>query len=204
MLMAASAGAAAAPSFERVFSEVGEPAALHYVARYAAQGSVHRVEVWRDGARLKRSTDDRLETYVERGADGVDFRMVVLDLERRISTSVDRTSLYRIGRFSDWFDLAHGLRHPAGDYTLARSSANPVDSLRPIGACDWWTLTEAGRTTQVCWSRAERLPLMMLDGQGREVWRITQVDRRRAAAATFVPSDADFVHHDVTAELERD
>lgn len=119
------------PTFANVFSTKGEPTTLHYDAVFEAKDGEHRLEVWRDGdRRLKRRTDESVETYVFRKAGDPEFRMSILDRKRRIHTVIDRTNLYRIGNFTDWFDLAHGLRHPKGEYKLAKAAA-PDGRRRP-------------------------------------------------------------------------
>ena len=111
------------PTFEQIFSEKGEPSALHYQAVFTAKGAEHHLEVWRDGEqRLKRRTDEAIETYAFRKPGDPEFHMSILDMKKRIHTRIDRTNLYRIGNFTDWFDLAHGLKHPMGEYRVAQGS----------------------------------------------------------------------------------
>jgi hypothetical protein len=199
-----TAAQAAPLRFEQTFADVAEPPALHFEAVYVAQGAVHRLEVWRDGQhRLKRRTDDAIETFVTRSADGTEFQMVLVDLVRHRSTRIDRTSLYRVGNFTDWYDLAHGLRHPKADYQLIRAAA-PHLTVRPIGACVWYDLTQNAQTTHVCWSHLARLPLQIIDANDRQVWNVTRLDTRRLDASIFVIHDAGFVHTDASADLERD
>ncbi|SPK77245.1 protein of unknown function (plasmid) [Cupriavidus taiwanensis] len=38
--------------------------------------------------------------------------MTVVDYSKRVTTRINRINLVRLGHISDWFDLAHGLRHP--------------------------------------------------------------------------------------------
>lgn len=206
----ASVAASAAPApgaglrFEQVFSPLGEPAALHYLARYGAPGAAHRLEVWRDGERrLVRRTDDAIETHVVRQPGDPSFEMIVLDLRRRIETRVARDDLYRIGHFSDWFDLAHGLRHPNTAYRLTASAA-PAHSPRPPEPCRWYTLTQGGRTTAVCWSAAAHLPLLMVDDAGQLLWQVTAIDRKPAPAEVFVVRDAGFVRNDAGMDISGD
>ena len=100
---------------------------LHYQVLFASNGAVHRMELWRDrDRRIKRVTDQALVTYATRKAGDVGYTLKVLDLKRRISTLIDRTNLYRIGSFTDWYDLSHGLRHPKGAYRLVAAQAAPV------------------------------------------------------------------------------
>ena len=63
--------------FEQVFSEKGEPSALHYQAVFIAKGAEHQLEVWRDGERrVKRRTDDAIETYAFRKPGDPEFQHV--------------------------------------------------------------------------------------------------------------------------------
>ena len=106
-------------TFEQVFSDKGEPSTLHYQAVFTSRDGQHHLEVWRDGdRRVKRRTDEAIETYVFRKPADPDFRLSILDMKRHIHTQIDRTNLYRIGNFTDWFDLAHGLKHPKGTYRV--------------------------------------------------------------------------------------
>lgn len=206
---AASAPASAPRSltFENVFSPAGEPASLHYVAVFKARGGDHRLEVWRDGERrAKRATDAALITYAvhEAGKDNFDLQM--LDLHKRISTHLDRTTMYRLGNITDWFDLTHALRHPKGAYQLVRSTL-PVaaaGSAAPVAACDWYTLTDRGRATRLCWSRTDRLPLLILDADGTPAWRISAVDHAPLPAGVFTIADQGFVKVDAVRDAERD
>lgn len=193
-----------APTFEQVFNARGEPAATHFDAVYQAAGVQHHVEVWRDGRqRIRRRTDDAADSYAVRKASGPDFHLSVLDLKRRIRTDIDRDNLYRIGNFTDWFDLGHGLRHPKGGYTLAASSA-PAAAPQAAGACAWYDLSQEGRTTHVCWSAKDRLPLLMLAQDGKPVWRVTRLDHKPIPAATFAIRDQGFIRNDANADIERD
>ena len=101
--------------WDQAFPTAAAPAQVHFLARYTdALGAPHRLEVWRDGdRRLRRRTDDRLDLHVEKGADG-EHRYQLVDHARAVVVSVDRTTLYRIGSFSDWVGLAHVLSPLAG------------------------------------------------------------------------------------------
>ena len=115
----AAAGPAGAKSlrFQDVFRDRGEPASLHYSVAYRSGGAVHRMEVWRDGdRRLRRNTDQAITTFAFHQPGEAGYQLSILDRQKRVHTRIDRTNLYRIGEFTDWFDLAHGLRHPRGDY----------------------------------------------------------------------------------------
>jgi len=191
------------PTFEQVFDARGEPAATHFDAVYQSGGAEHRVEVWRDGGKRIRRRTDAADSYAVKKPDGTDFRLSVLDLKRRIRTDIDRDNLYRIGNFTDWFDLGHGLRHPKGGYTLAAGAA-PQGAGKPVAACTWYDLAQDGRVTHVCWSAKDKLPLLMLAQDGKPLWRVTRVDHRAIPAATFAIRDAGFVRNDANADIERD
>lgn len=207
-LSAATATPARPLVFEQVFSPAGEPGTLHYRAVFKAHGTDHQLEVWRDGERrVKRMTDAALISFAVHKPGDVDFDLQMLDLHKRISTHIDRTTMYRLGNFTDWFDLTHALRHPKGAYQLVRSTAPAgVASATTVAvaACDWYTLTESGRATRLCWSPADRLPLVILAADGSPAWRVTAVDRTPFAASVFAVPDKGFVLVDAVRDAERD
>ncbi|MDE2604290.1 MAG: hypothetical protein KGL68_00035 [Burkholderiales bacterium] len=200
---AGAAGAAQALRFDQVFADA--PVSLHYNAQYQARGASHRLEAWVDrGTRLKRVTDQAVETYAERAdARDPEYRMTVLDRQRHIATRIDRTNLMRIGNFTDWFELAHALRVPRGDYRLERA-ATPAGASRPVAACDWYRVTQDAHASTVCWSRAAALPLSIVAEGGREVWRVTALERGPVAGAVFAIHDEGFVRNDANEDIEHD
>ena len=205
-ITAASASEPSDPGlrFEQVFNDRGEPPALHFRARYGSPGESHQLEVWRDGGRrLVRRTDDTIETHVARRQGDAGFEMVVLDLRRKIETRIARDDLYRIGNTTDWFDLAHGLRHPKAAYDL-RTSAAPAQSPRPIEACKWYVLMQGGRSTALCWSSDAHVPLLMLDDMGHVLWQLTAIERKPAPAAVFEVRDFGFVRNDAGQDISSD
>ena len=203
-LIAVALTAAAAPlRFETVFATDGEPATLHFRATFASRGGSHLVEVWRDhDLRLKRLTDAGLVTYVVHSPGDPEFRMTMVDPAKHVVTTIDRTNLYRLGNFTDWFDLGHGLRHPKGPYQLAVGRA-PRAGPPPVAACTWFDLTAAGRTSHICWSRDSRLPLVIAAADGAPVWRVTTIDRVVPADA-FRIADHGYVRVDANRDLDRD
>ncbi len=204
LLAALSLGAGAhAATFEQVFSVKGEPAATHFVATYMAGGTGHQLEVWRDATHVRRHTDERSDTIAVRDRDGTGYRMAVLDLQKKIRTDIDRDNLYRIGHFSDWYDLGHGLRHPKGEYQLTPASA-PAAAPAAIAACKWVDLQQGGHVTHVCWSGKSKLPLLMVAEDGRVVWRITALDHRPIERAAFAVQDAGFVRNNANRDIEQD
>ncbi|MBK4738188.1 hypothetical protein [Noviherbaspirillum pedocola] len=191
-------------TFEQVFHQRGEPAALHYQAVYSSGGAEHRMEVWRDAdRRVKRRTDDRVETYASHQPGDAEFDMSILDLKKRIHTKVSRTNLYRIGNFTDWFDLGHALRHPKGGYTLSAAMA-PKDATKPLQSCSWYELKQDGRSSRICWSAQQHVPMLIAAQDGRVVWRITEIDRKPIPAKTFDIHDAGFVYNDANGDIEPD
>lgn len=201
---AAQAAAAEGLRFEDAFTADAASAPLHYRATYVARGGEHAVEAWLDaGVRFKRITDGAIEVHAERDPGDTGFRMTVLDLRRRIATRVDRSSLYRMGQFTDWFELAQALRHPRGDYRLVRSAV-PAQAPQALQACDWYALTQDGGTSRICWSASLRLPLLVVSARGDPVWRVTEVDRDPVAAQLFDVDDRGFVRNDVNADLAGD
>jgi hypothetical protein len=204
LVLAGAAQAADGLRFEDAFIADDGHAPLHYRASYVARGSQHTLEAWLDaGVRLKRVTDGAVEVHAERDADGPEFRMTLLDLRRRIATYVNRTSLYRIGQFTDWFELAQGLRRPRAGYRLVRSAA-PAQAPRPIQPCEWYELTQAGQASRICWSPSLRLPLLLLPAEGEPVWRVTEADRDPIPAREFDVDDRGFVRNDAGADISGD
>ena len=202
---AAQAGAKAA-TFASVFDTRGEPAALYYRATFAGKDGPHTVQVWRDGqTRLRRKTDEAIDTYVTRSADDPSaYQMTVVDYRKRITTRIGRDNLIRLGHMSDWFDLAHGLRYPVGAYRLTPAAA-PADAPAPVSACHWYALTQGSNTHRICWSAREHLPLLIWSDQAASaVWQVTQVERRPIGDVDFALHDAGFVRSDANADLDGD
>jgi hypothetical protein len=191
-------------SFEQIFSDKGEPSALHYRAVFASNGAEHQLEVWRDSdRRVKRRTDDVIEMYAFRKPGDPEFHMSILDMKKRIHTQIDRTNLIRIGNFTDWFDLAHGLKHPMGAYRVVKARA-PEGAPNTIEACQWYDLNQDKRTTHICWSEQDRIPLVIQAQDGEVVWRVTSLDQKPISAKTFDIHDEGFIHNDANQDIERD
>jgi hypothetical protein len=203
---AASQAAAAGPlTFEAAFGAGREPAgALHYQAMFVSKGLEHTLEVWRDGdRRIKRRTDDVLETYAFHEPASPEFRMSVVDLKKRIHTRIDRTNLGRLGNFTDWFELAHALRHPTAEYHLVRTRP-PAKAPKPVDRCLWYEMTQDQRVTRICWSSKHRIPLLIQEAGGEAVWRVRALDRTPIAAAAFEVHDEGFVLNDANADIAGD
>ena len=209
VLLAALACAASAHAaglrFEEVFA-AGAPSSVHYEARFVVRdGSEQKLEAWRDGgSRVKRRTNDAMETYAVRKPGEPEYAMMVLDLKRKLLTKIDRTNLFRIGNFTDWFDLAHALRHPRGEYALRRAAAAPSGAPRAVGACLWYDLEQQGRTSHICWSPRAQLPLLVVAGDGRAVWRVTKIEAGRIAPGVFRVNARNFVVNNANEDIERD
>jgi hypothetical protein len=199
----AAAGAPGSLDFDTVFSAKGEPAFLQYGVMFVSKGAVHRMAVWRDHDRLlKRDTDGAITTFAVHKAGDPAYQMIALDRKRRISTRISRESLYRIGSFTDWFDLTHGLRHPKVAYTLARGTA-PAAMPRVPAPCAWYDLTQAGHLTRICWDAQARVPELIVSG-GHLVWRVVSLDRRPIAASVFAVDDKGYVHDDADRDIDKD
>jgi len=193
-------------TFESAFQVSGEPPALYYRATFEGRDGPHTLQVWRDGqTRLRRKTDEAVDMVVTRDAsDPLAYQMTVVDYRKRITTRIDRNTLIHLGHFSDWFDLAHGLRHPAGAYRLALSAA-PDQAPKPISACRWYALTQGDETYRICWSERERLPLVIWsDRAASALWRVTTVERQPIGDDAFLLHDAGFVRNDANADIDND
>jgi hypothetical protein len=203
---AAAADGQPALTFEAAFQTSGEPPALYYRAAFQGRDGPHALQVWRDGqTRLRRKTDEAVDTYITRDpSDPLPYQMTVVDYRKRITTRIDRDNLIRLGHFSDWFDLAHGLRHPAGAYRLTPAAA-PANAPAPMAACRWYALTQGGDTHRICWSERESLPLVIWsDRAATALWQVTAIERQPIAEATFTPRDAGFVRNDANDDMDKD
>ena len=203
-LFATGPAAASSLRFQDVFSARGEPASLHYRVAFRTRGAAHRMEVWRDGdRRLRRNTDQAITSFAFHPPGNAGYTLSILDRRKHIHTRIDRTNLYRIGEFSDWFDLAHGLRHPRGDYALARS-ARPGSGPTAIRPCAWYDLTEGARTTRICWDSPDRLPLLIETADGRPLWRVEAIDRKPIPASRFAIDDQGYIRNDADSDIAND
>jgi hypothetical protein len=163
---------------------------IYFQARYIdASGIEHRQEVWREGARrLRRVTDGRLDLKVEQDTDG-EYQYRLGDRARHIMILADRTSLYRVGIFSDWEGLAYGLSEPRGLYELATHGGALERS--GIAPCAWTTMTmmtDSQSASRICWSSEWGVPISIQTKRGDDwvtQFAITEV-------RTFEPSDATF------------
>jgi hypothetical protein len=190
-------------TFEEVFDTKDEPGTLHYHVIFSAKGSEHQLEVWRDGGNLKRSTDEAIETYVFRQPGSSEFRMSILDKKKKIHARVSRTNLYRIGNVTDWFDLAHGLKHPVGSYTIAKTMA-PDGASKADKSCQWYDVTQNNHTTHICWNVRDCLPVVIQAESGEVVWKLTSVDTKPISAKTFEIHDEGYIRNDANEDIGGD
>ncbi|MES2000672.1 MAG: hypothetical protein V4446_15280 [Pseudomonadota bacterium] len=193
LALIATAPACAAPlSWQTAFPIEQAPSQVYFQARYVnAQGQSHRLQIWRDGARLLRRTDDALDIEVTHDAAGA-AQYRVFDYRRGIVTQVARSNLYRIGVFSEGFSLAHVLARPYGAFQLAVDLGQAPLS----GDCNWIRISPAeGAPSQVCWSAQWGVP-MEIRQSGQTVFQIEQLARNvpesflQAARRNWITVDA--------------
>ncbi|WP_174296940.1 hypothetical protein [Sphingomonas bacterium] len=198
-------GAAPTTSFDTVFTAAGEPPFLHAVVLFAAGGSPHRMELWRDHERrILRTTDARITTLATHTRDA-GYDLVVLDRNRRTSTRISRDNLYRMGSFTDWFDLGHGLRHPHGNYRLTpTASAVPATLPATPAPCRWYDLDQPGGGAHICWDARDRLPLLIATAAWVPAWRIVAIDHAAIGTGRFVLDDRGYVRNDADQDVEGD
>jgi hypothetical protein len=196
--------AAGGLDFDKTFNDKGEPRYLHYRAIYSLNGTNHQVEVWRDrDRRLKRRADDAIETLIFKPAKETEWRMVVLDLKRKIRTDIDRTNLYRIGHFTDWFSLSHALVRPIGPYQL-KAMEKHAESETPVSSCHWYSMIHNRIESKICWSTAMRLPLLVIGPNGKVQWRVTDFDSKPVIAVAYQINDQGFVRNDANDDISAD
>lgn len=203
-IMAAASTQAADLDFDKTFNAKGETRQLNYRATYVVDGKQHQIEIWRDrDQRLKRRTDDKLETHIFKSSNQAEWRMVVLDLSRKIRTDIDRTNLYRIGHFTDWFSMSHALARPTGAYQLTTLKTAPNND-KPLSACRWYALSRDNLTSNICWSTQWHLPLLITDAKGTTQWNVTAINPHALPATAFALDDAGFIHNDANADIQTD
>jgi len=190
--------------FDKTFSTVGERQQIHYRAGYSLNGQSHEVEVWRDhNQRLRRRTDEKVESFIFKPARKAEWQMVVLDLQRKIRTDIDRTNLYRIGHFTDWFSLSHSLSRPSGAFILNAISEVATDT-KPAALCRWYALVRENVESKICWSTDLRLPMLITDSKNNLQWQITAFDSRPLSASTFAINDRGFVRNNANEDIQVD
>jgi hypothetical protein len=189
--------------FEKVFSPHGEPKAVHYKVDLWHTDQVHHLEVWRNGGDLTRRTDDVIEIHAQREASGPEFRLAIMDLKKKIITTIHRTNLARIGDFTEWYDLAHGLKFPKGNYTL-QAVATPKINVKPYATCRWYQLSQPHAHTLVCWNESARIPLQLVNEQGQLLWNVTSIEHRITDSEIFKIKDDGYIRNDANQDIDRD
>jgi hypothetical protein len=193
-----------AQNWQTVFPREGvAKQSIYFRAKYVdASGMEHRQEVWREGSsRLRRVTDDRIDLIVERDADG-EYQYRLADRERHIMVLADRTSLYRVGIFSDWEGLAYALSEPRAEHELIAHGASEGSA---AGSCSSTALivkTPVESTSRICWSTEWGLPLSIQTRRGDEwvtQFAITEVRKFGPSDAMFQIDPAGYVEIDARA-----
>ena len=188
--------------WERAFPTRSAPPQVHFVAGYRdGVGRMHQIEVWRESDfRLRRKTDAAIELYVEKSAPG-EYEYRLIDRERKILFHADRTSLYRIGVFSDWAGLAHVLDVPRGKYRVTAGTRQPPAS--PREDCVWKRLevmTPGSIPSEICWSSRWGLPLAIGTESEKDGW---QSRFSIESLETFAPGPETFgVAHEGLLEID--
>ncbi len=201
ILVIAAAVAANEPlRWERLFSADGGPA-VHATARFRdAAGGEHRLELWRTAKALRRDTDEKMAMIVERRLWNDDEYHVLRLGENGRAYDVARDSLYRMGSFPEWSQLATMLTRPAGEVRVEAGA----EASTAAGACRWYEVTRENGRERICWSRAMRLPLMIERWEAGAWARAVTVERakvERIAATVFHPQ-FDVAHVDIDKDLD--
>jgi hypothetical protein len=186
LLYAAAVRAGDGSPWQTAFPTAAAPPQVHFRADYRdAAGREHELEVWRQSdRRLRRTTDGAIDLYVEKSASG-EYEYRLVDRSRKLLIDADRTTLYRIGVFSDWISLAHVLKVPHGEYRVTQ--ADRQSPALPGGSCVWKRLevmTLAPSTSEICWSARWGLPLEIDSGNEQDGWK---PDFRLQAVEPFAP-----------------
>src|SRR5262245_52546265 len=109
-----------------------------------ASGQSHQLQLWREGQKLRRDTDDSLQIVVE------DDRWQVIDRRRGRFYRAHQSSLARLGSFPDRDTLA----------TLGRPKGSPLRAeMTPVGPCRWFE----DHDHRICWSQRWQVALIAMD-----------------------------------------
>jgi hypothetical protein len=160
------------------------------------QGASHHLQLWRNGDRLRRDTDDKVSLFVTHDRRGND-RYRVVDRVRNLSYAVTRANLYRLGNFADWTTLTTLLAP-----SLQRAHLLPTgepDGSTPAGRCRW----SGDAQHRVCSSAKWGLPLMLAEKRG-DAWKtILTVEEVRSAppARTLLDPPSDVQQIDVDRDV---
>jgi hypothetical protein len=184
-------------TWEAAFPTRSAPQRVYFRAHYTDEFSrAHELQVWREGdVRLRRKTDDAIDLYLEKGGSG-EYVYRLIDYHRKIVARAERTTLYRIGVFSDWAALAHVLKVPRGEYDV---TVPPRSELPIRDDCRWKRLeasTPAASASDICWSPQWGLPLAIrTKGESRfsvdEVRTFERGPEAFVAPEGFLQIDAD-------------
>jgi hypothetical protein len=194
-------------NFDLVFSAKGEPRWMHFHANYVGKTGSHRLELWRDNQKeVRRRTDDNTDAYVTHSGLSEDWSMVILDHRKKMSAKLDRQTLMKMGTFTDWFDLSHGLIRPFGPHQVKSIEAPSDLAEKPIEACKWAQLSQKGAgTVRVCWSQKYHLPLMMTsEDKNQVVWKITDIETKAISKMVFKADLGGYNQHDTVKDLMDD
>jgi hypothetical protein len=186
--------------WERLFSADGAPA-VHAKARYRdAQGKEHRLELWRTKQALRRDTDEKLSMIVEHRAGGDDEYHVVQRGEGGRAYDVSRDSLYRMGSFPEWTQLATLLTRPHGEVHVVVGGQGKTAA----GACRWYEASTDKARERICWSAGMKLPLVVErwdSGSWAAVVTVDEVRVGKVVADVFHPR-VDVARVDIDRDLD--
>jgi hypothetical protein len=145
--------------------------------------------VWReDGVRVRRSTDDRVDMFVERREGGLVVTMH--DRKHARTYSVDDQQLLALGRPLHWTDVAYEVKLPRGDEPVTRGNAVRA---RGAGArtCQPFTVGAGRDRFTFCWSDALKLPVVVKNGRGEIVFELQEASTGAPAPGSYDPPAVD-------------
>lgn len=190
--------------FDKVFNTQDEPAQLHFVARYVTASGPHELEVWRDAQkRLRRRTDNNSDAYVQKGKGPEDWSMTLYDHQKKIASQLSREALIKLGQFTDWFDLSHGLTRPFGEYQLSATSKAWIEknTAKPLSNCQWFDLLQKGQTSHVCWSAKHHLPMLIAGPNDQIIWQVAEVDNKPANLSVWQQPKQGYLHNNASKDI---
>jgi hypothetical protein len=172
---------------------------VHLVAHYEDSSGPHRLELWRaaDG-RLRRDTDNALTLLVTHAPSG-EPRYRVYDHDRRLAITVSRSSLHRVGLFSDLQSLAHVVNRPIGHYTITDEKRREKNR---IGDCHWFALAAPPDSPpqHVCYSTRWGVPLLIRNAEGNVRFEVHAIDTA-VADGSFIPVAAGYGEIDADSDI---
>jgi len=191
--------------FDRIFSAKNEPKSVYFLASYVTKTGDHQLEVWRQADQLRRKTDTSSDAFVTKKPGPEDWSMVILDHQKKIASQIDRMSLLKIGSFTDWYDLGHGLTRPFGPHVVMESKSVPKIKVSPIEPCTWYDLTQKGLTSQVCWSNRVKLPLLIVGNDHQTItWRIQTLKTDPIRREIFLVNDKGYIRNNASKDIMDD